>query len=564
MIELIKTLLADIVRKDAPNFRSEIFVKIAENKSQGDYASNIAFLLAKTIHKSPQIIAEELIRKLKSSSSAKAMADKKEFSKIEAQNGFINFFLSEECLKHQLKEILNKKNKYGNSDASKNYKIQIEFISANPTGPLTIGNGRGGFYGDVLANIFETQGYKITREFYVNDRGGQILALGRSIKLAQGEKLNLEKTELENLYKGNYINNLARQIDKNFSVEEVGQKAVGLILNTYIKPVIKKLKIKYDVWFSEKSLYRNGIYKKIMGDLMQKDLVYEADGATWIKTSKLGDSEDRVLIKSNGDETYFMSDILYHLNKFEIRKFDRVIDVWGADHHGDMLRLIGVLKVLGIDLERLTILLNQFVRLVSGGKEFKFSKRAGTFITLEELVDEVGLDAARFFFLMYSLNTHMDFDMALAKERSQKNPVYYVQYAHARIASILAKIKNPMPTGRQEKSKIKITPNSRAKLATGQAIQNLKLLKTDAELNLIRKLIEFPEILADISKNHEVHRLPRYALELAREFHNFYEKERVITEDKKLTFARLALVMATKIVLASALNLMGIKAPDKM
>ena len=548
MTELIKTLLADITRKIAPDFKGEILVKIMENKNQGDYTSNVAFALSKIFppkvdqpraeKKSSQAIAEYLVDKLKKQKT-------KDFSKIEAQNGFINFFLSEECLKHQLEEILKKKNKYGNSNIGENYETQIEFISANPTGPLTIGNGRGGFYGDALANILETQGHKITREFYVNDRGGQILALGRSIKLVQGEKLNLEKTELDNLYNGDYINDLAKKIDKNLSVEEAGHKAVSLILSAYIKPVIKKLKIKYNVWFSEKSLYRNGIYKKIMGDLMQKDLIYEKDGATWIKTSKLGDSEDRVLIKSNGDETYFMSDILYHLNKFQIRKFDKVIDIWGADHHGDMLRLSGVLKVLGIDLERLIILLNQFVRLVSGGKEFKFSKRAGTFITLEELVDEVGLDAARFFFLMYSLNTHMDFDMALAKERSQKNPVYYVQYAHARIASILAKIKN-------QKSKIKITN------------QNLKLLNAEPELNLIRKLIEFPEILSEIAKNYEIHRLPRYALELAREFHNFYEKERVITEDKKLTAARLLLVMATKIVLANALNIMGIDTPEKM
>src|SRR3989344_1775405 len=482
MMELIKTLLADITRKIAPDFKSEIIVKITENKNQGDYTSNVAFTLSKILKKSPQIAAEELVKNLKSSMSAK-----KEFSKIEAQNGFINFFLSEECLEHQLEEILKKKNKYGNSNIGENYETQIEFISANPTGPLTIGNGRGGFYGDALANILKTQGYKVTREFYVNDRGGQILALGRSIKLVQGEKLNLEKTELDNLYNGDYINDLAKKIDKNLSVEEAGHKAVSLILSAYIKPVIKKLKIKYNVWFSEKSLYKNGIYKKIMGDLMQKDLIYEKDGATWIKTSKLGDSEDRVLIKSNGDETYFMSDILYHLNKFQIRKFDKVIDIWGADHHGDMLRLSGVLKVLGIDLERLIILLNQFVRLVSGGKEFKFSKRAGTFITLEELVDEVGLDASRFFFLMYSLNTHMDFDMLLAKERSQKNPVYYVQYAHARISSILRKSKIQNPKS-EKKSKSQIL--------------NYKLF-TEHDLNLIRKLIEFPEILADISRSEE-------------------------------------------------------------
>ena len=561
MIELIKTLLADITRRIAPDFKSEILVKITENKNQGDYTSNVAFKLAKILHKSPQIAAEELVKKLKFSTGSK-----KEFSKIESKNGFINFFLSEECLKHQLEEIIKKKNKYGFKDISPSLNLpagqaglrrtmQIEFISANPTGPLTIGNGRGGFYGDALANILETQGHKITREFYVNDRGGQILALGRSIKLAQLRRSLEAKSELrpqasegeindKNLYNGDYINDLAKKIDKNLSIEEVGQKAVDLILSTYIKPVIKKLGIKYNVWFSEKSLYKNGIYQRVMGDLMRKDLVYEADGATWIKTSKLGDSEDRVLIKSNGDETYFMSDILYHLNKFQIRKFDKVVDVWGADHHGDVSRLSGVLKVLGIDLERLIILLNQFVRLVSGGKEFKFSKRAGTFITLKDLVDEVGLDVARFFFLMYSLNTHMDFDMALAKERSAKNPVYYVQYAHARISSILRKAK--------------LRKNFKFQ------ISNFQLLKTENEFNLIRKLIELPEILSEIAKNYEVHRLPRYALELAREFHNFYEKERVITEDKNLTFARLALVMATKIVLANALNLMGIKSPDKM
>ncbi len=573
MKEFIKTLLGDLIRKIAPDFKDNISVEISENKNQGDYTSNVAFKLAKILRRSPQASAEELVKELKSSvitthfakatRAKKVSADKKEFSKIEAKNGFINFFLSEDCLKHQLGEILKKKNKYGKSNVKGQMsKVNVEFISANPTGPLTVGNGRGGFYGDALANILETQGYNIVREFYVNDRGGQILALGRSIKLAQGEKLNLGKTELDNLYKGNYINDLAKQIDKNFSIEETGQRAVDLILNIYIKPVIKKLGINFDVWFSEKSLYKNGIYKKIMKDLMQKDLIYERDGATWMKTSELGDSEDRVLIKSNGDETYFMSDILYHLNKFEVRKFDKVINVWGADHHGDVLRLLGALKVLGIGLERLKIVLIQFVRLVSGGKKAKISKRAGTFITLEELVDEVGLDVSRFFFLMYSNDTHMDFDMDLAKERSQKNPVYYVQYAHARMSSILrkAKLKNfksplnlPLIKGEKERG-------SEGKMV----VYNLQLLKERAEFNLIRKLVEFPEILVDISKNYEVHRLPRYSLELAREFHNFYEKERVIAEDQKLTSARLALVMATKIVLGNALSLMGIDAPDKM
>ena len=548
MKEFIKTFLADVIRKITPDFTGEILVEVSENKNHGDYTSNVAFLLAKFSKKSPKIIAEDLAKKLNSQKI-------EDFEKIDTMNGFINFFLSPECLYHQLKEILKLKNKYGFSNKYKKIKIQLEFISANPTGPLTMGNGRGGFYGDALANILESQGYEVTREFYINDRGGQILALGRSIKLAQGEKLNLEKTESENLYKGNYIKELAKQIDKELSVEEAGQKAADLILNTYIKPVVKKIGINYDTWFSEKSLYppshkasggrsKESNYEKVMKNLMQKDLIYEKDGATWMKTSELGDSEDRVLIKSNGDETYFMSDILYHLSKFNLRKFDKVINIWGADHHGDVPRLMGALKALGINVENLKIVLIQFVRLTSGGRGAKISKRAGTFVTLEEVVNEVGLDAARFFFLMYSINTHMDFDMALAKERSAKNPVYYVQYAHARISSILRKAKS--------------------KRNFQFSIFNFQLLKEKSELDLIRKLVELPEILSDISNNYEVHHLVRYALELAREFHNFYEKERVITEDEKLTSARLALVAATKIVLANILNLMGIKAPDRM
>ena len=282
---------------------------------------------------------------------------------------------------------------------------------------------------------------------------------------------------------------------------------------------------------------------------MRKDLVYELDGATWMKTTKFGDSEDRVLIKKNGEETYFMSDILYHADKIKIRKFDKVIDIWGADHHGYAPRLKAALAALDIPENKLEIIISQLVRLVKNGKEVKISKRAGNFITLEELIDEVGIDAARFFFLMYSPNTHMDFDLALAKERSQKNPVYYVQYAHARIASILRK---------SQILNSKFETNSKLKT------QNSKLLKEKEELNLIRKLIELPELLEEIAQNYEVHRLPRYVLELAKEFHNFYEKQQVITEDDNLTAARLSLVSATKIILSNVLNLMGIKAPDKM
>ena len=551
MRELIKTLLGDTIRKIAPDFKGRILVEIPENKEYGDYTTNVAFALTKILKKSPQAIAEYLVSKLKKQKI-------KDFSKIEALNGFVNFFLSPECLRHQLKEIIKKKDKYGHSSRVASYMshVNIEFISANPTGPLTVGNGRGGFYGDTLANILASQGYKVRREYYINDRGEQILSLGRSIKLVQkgsptSGDLEVGLPDQENLYRGDYIKELAKQIDKKLNAEEAGQKAVELILKTYIKPLIKRLGIKFDNWFSEKSLYKGDKYGEIMEGLMRQDFIYEHDGATWMKTSQLDDSEDRVLIKKDGSETYFLSDILYHFNKLKIRKFDKVVDIWGADHHGYAPRLKAAFKALGIPEDNLEIIITQLVRFVKNGKEVKISKRAGTFVTLEELVNEVGLDAARFFFLMYSPNTHMDFDMKLAKERSEKNPVYYVQYAYARISSILRKATSDKRS-------------AFAKASAGKQATSLKLLNTESEFNLIRKLVEFPEILSDIAANYEVHRLPRYTLELAREFHNFYEKERVITEDKKLTFTRLALVMASKIVLANTLNLMGIKAPDKM
>jgi len=538
MKELIETLLGNIVRKIAPDFKGGILVEAPENKEYGDYTANIAFALSKILRKSLQEITKNLVDELEKQKIS-------DFSKIESKNGFINFFLSPECFYRQIKEILKQKDKYGRIDTKKSppslklrRAMQVEFISANPTGPLTIGHGRGGFYGDTLANILESQGYKVVREYYINDRGEQILSLGRSIKTVQGFKVNSE-----NIYKGEYISELAKQIDKKLNTEEAGQKTVELILKTYIRPVIKRLGIKFDNWFSEKSLYKGNKYEEIMEDLMRKNFIYEKDGATWMKTSQLGDSEDRVLIKKDNSETYFLSDILYHFDKFKIRKFDKVIDIWGADHHGYAPRLKAALEVLGIPKDNLEIIITQLVRLVKEDKEFKISKRAGVFVTLEELIKETGLDAARFFFLMYSPNTHMDFDMGLAKQRSEKNPVYYVQYAHARITSILRKVKSK---------------NFQF------SIFNFQFLKEKEELGLIRRLTEFPEILNEISKNYEVHRLPRYALELSKNFHNFYEKCRVITEDENLTSARLGLVMAIKIVLANALNLMGIKAPNKM
>jgi len=331
MKELIKTYLLDIIRKSTSDFRENVLVEIPENREHGDYTTNVAFVLSKILKKSPQETAVNFANELEKQKIS-------DFSKVEAKNGFVNFFLSPECLQHQLKNILKQKNKYGFSKAGAGKKINIDFISANPTGPLTMGNGRGGFYGDVLANILGAQGYKITREYYINDRGEQILALGRSIKKSQGfESSSIPGIEEfakgegripginaigdENLYKGDYINELAKKINKNLNESEAGQKAAEMILKTYIKPIIKMAGVKFDNWFSEKTLYAKGGYEKIMADLMRKNLVYEKDGATWLKTTEFGDNDDRVLIKTNGEETYFTSDILYHIDKIKVRKF---------------------------------------------------------------------------------------------------------------------------------------------------------------------------------------------------------------------------------------------------
>lgn len=520
----------------------EISVERQAQEKFGDYSSSIALKIAPLVKKSPAEVAQILLFRLK---------EKLLFATIEiAPPGFINFYLIKEYLHEQVEEILEEKQDYGWLDLGQGQKVQMEFISANPTGPLTLGNGRSGFCGDTLANVLVKAGFSVQREYLINDAGFQIETLGHSI-------LNDDKAQ----YKGDYIEQLRKEknlkdalriVESDLSPKKLGEMGAGIIFLSMIKPTIEnRMKIKFDNWFSEKALRESGALEKMLGLLKEKKATYEKEGALWFKSSEFGDDKDRVLVTSGQTEkgvegTYLLQDIAYHYDKFVGRKFDSVIDILGADHHGYIARLQAAGKALGAwNQQRLKIIIMQLVRLFKDGKEIRMSKRAGTYVTIDELLDEIPLDVARFFFLMYSADTHMDFNLDLAKEQSEKNPVYYVQYAYARICSILVK----------------------AGAADGILDfdgEVLKKLDEPMDFALIKQLMRFPEIVVDTARDYQVQRLPQYALDLVRIFHRFYEECRVIGEDEDLTKARLALVTAVKIILKATLDLMGISAPEKM
>lgn len=527
MISEIKKLIKQIASAEL-----EIEVSASDKAEFGHYSTNVAFKLAPIVKKAPFEIAKELAEKLKSETD--------KFSKVEAfAPGFVNFWIAPAALQSGVQEVLNQKSKYGQSnDKGQSLKVNLEYVSANPTGPLTMANGRGGFYGTALANVLEKAGHKVTREYYVNDAGNQVRLLGESILAGLGKM-----ESAENHYKGEYVKTLSKSLKskvKNKTAEQVGKMAAAILLKS-IKASLKKAGIQHDKWFSEDTnIHKKGELKKTLEFLKSKGVVEEKDGATW-----LGEG---VLIKSDGVPTYFLADLAYHYDKLIKRKFDLAIDIWGADHHGYAQRMKKGVEALGLPGEKLEILITQLVRLVSGGKEVRMSKRKGEFITMDDLLEEVGADAAKFFFLMHSLDTHMDFDMDLAKEKSNKNPVFYSQYALVRCENIL------------RKSKVKSL-----KPLAGQAKLDLGLLKSESEIRLMLELMKFPDLIAQTAKDYQVHHLTKYAGDVARALHNFYGKERVVgLEDKKLEQARLGLVSATKIVLENIFDILGISKPKKM
>lgn len=514
-------------------------VFVPENEKFGHYSTNAALKLAKVLKKNPMEIAKNLTNDLR-------LTTNDFFEKIEvAAPGFINFWLSPEILQKELGGVLKEENKYGQpkTNGSKQKSINIEFISANPTGSLTIGNGRGGFLGDVLANILEFQGNQVAREYYVNNAKAstQIKELGKTA-VGHGTTYLTEKVKSQIAKIKPQLAKLKKQNPENI-YGEAGYLLAREAQKDNQKFIKKTLKIKFNKWFSEEGLYRTKAVDNLLKELKKKNLIYQKDNAVWFKSKQFGDSEDRVLVRKTGEPTYFLPDLAYHLNKFKTRKFNKVIDIWGADHHGYEPRLRAGLRAFNIPDEKFKIIITQLIRLIKKGKEVKMSKRKGEYVTLDDLIKEVGLGAARFFFLMNSPDTHMDFNLELAKEKSLKNPVYYVQYAAVRCGSILKKSTSQIVKGKD----------------------NLKLLNTSEDLVLIKILAQFPEIIEEAAENYNPQILVRYSLNLARQFHNFYEKERVIEAgNKDLLSARLSLIQATLIVFRNIFKILGVNLPEKM
>lgn len=527
-------------------FPKEVQLEIPKNSEHGDFSTNLAMTLAKPERKAPRKIAETLVAALQGNS----LCDKIEI----AGPGFINFRLVATCWYKVLDQIVQQGETYGYSQVGAGRKIQVEFVSANPTGPLHIGHGRGAVVGDAVAAVLQAAGFEVQREYYINDAGNQILTLGRSILLRlrelQGESIEFP----EDGYQAAYIVALAAKyrseqgelndVTEAEAIELCSRFGIVEILK-WIEADLKSFGIHFDHWFSEQNLYDQGMVDQELLKLKEKGLSFEEDGALWLRTTDYGDDKDRVLIKSDGSYTYFASDVAYHMEKFD-RGFDQVIDVWGADHHGYIPRMKAVLAGLGHPPEALEVLLIQMVNLLRDGKPYIMGKRSGNFITLKEVIDEVGRDACRFFFLMRRCDSQLDFDLELAKQQSSDNPVYYVQYAHARVCSIN---RNAAESG--------IEP-----LQPGQIDYNR--LELTEELALVKQLARFPETVVGAALSYEPHRIIFYLQDLAAQFHSYYNRHRVLVDDPATTRARLCLVNSVRIVLANALQMLGMSAPERM
>ncbi|MDH4025757.1 MAG: arginine--tRNA ligase, partial [Desulfuromonadales bacterium] len=522
-------------------------IEIPGNPDHGDFASNLAMTMARAEKKSPRQIAEALVEAL----------DGCDFlSKVEiAGPGFINFTLAPGCWYEVLDEITVKGKDYGLSQVGEGQKVQVEFVSANPTGPLHIGHGRGAATGDVVASVLQAAGYEVQREYYVNDAGNQMRTLGLSLLLRYRQVCGEQVEFPDDCYQGDYILDLAKEIhgaegtrylelDENEAIKSLGCFGGDRIL-AGIRDDLEAFGITFDRWYSEQGLFDRDEVSNGLKVLKEKGLSYEKDGAVWFRTTDFGDDKDRVLVRSNGETTYFASDVAYHLEKFS-RGFDTVIDVLGADHHGYVQRMKAVVNGLGRNPDDLQIILVQLVSLLREGEPVAMSTRSGEFVTLREVVDEVGKDACRFIFLLRRADSQLDFDLELAKRQSNDNPVYYVQYAHARVCSIC---RNAEEQG--------VVTLEREAL-------DLSCLTLTEELALAKHLARYPETVVNAAQNREPHRIVYFLQELASQFHSYYNRQRVLVDDLATTQARLYLVKGVRTVLANALNLLGVDAPERM
>ena len=526
----------------------EIVVEKPKDEKMGDFSTNVAMALARSERKNPKVIAESVARYIKNGSNY--------LSQVEiAGPGFINLKMSNEFFLERLKNAVKQGDGFGQTDVGQGTKVMIEFVSANPTGPLHVGHGRGAAVGDALGRILKKAGYDLSTEYYINDVGNQMNFLGRSTWLRYRELLGEAIEFPDDHYRGEYIKNIANEI-----VEQKGDEFLSkpeeeclpffrkFAKDNILKGIEKDLaefRVNFDNWFSEQSLYEDNSVERAIEWLKGKGHIYEKDGAVWLKSSAFNDDKDRVIVKQTGEKTYFCSDIAYHQNKIS-RGFKRLINLMGADHHGYVPRMEAVLEAMGYDKKTFKILLIQFVSLLRAGEKVSMSTRAGEFETLADVVSEVGVDVARYYFLMRSSDTHLDFDLELAKKETPENPVFYIQNAHARISSIFRTA--------EEKGVVWDRSNE----------VNLAPLVEEEEFGIIRAVLAFPEVVEKSARAMEVHRIPHFLLDMVSRFHGYYSRHRVISDDKALTLARLFMLDSIRSTIRNGFELMGILAPEKM
>ncbi|AOV08872.1 arginine--tRNA ligase [Sporosarcina ureilytica] len=524
----------------------EVKLETPRHKENGDYATNIAMQLTKLAKKPPRAIADAIVENIDKESAS--------IEKIEvAGPGFINITLKKDYLQEVVHTVLDAGENYGRSNAGQDEKIQVEFVSANPTGDLHLGHARGASVGDSLCNVLDFAGYDVEREYYINDAGNQIDNLARSVEARYFQALGEEREMPEDGYHGQDIIDIGKKLAEDYGdkYKHVSDEERYDFFRSYglefelekLKTDLKNFRVVFDNWFSESTLYGSGKIENALEKLRENGHIFEEDGATWFRSTTFGDDKDRVLIKQDGSFTYITPDIAYHEDKIQ-RGFDKLINIWGADHHGYIPRMKAAIEALGYEKDTLEVIVAQMVHLYKDGERMMMSKRTGKAVTLRELVEEVGLDAVRYFFVMRSGDTQMDFDLDLAVSESNENPVYYAQYAHARISSIL----------RQS-----------AELNLSASAEGAHLLTAEHEIDLLKKIGDFPQVVADAARTRAPHRIANYIQELAATFHSFYNAEKVLDVDnRERSEARLALITATRTTIANALKLIGVSAPEKM
>jgi arginyl-tRNA synthetase len=585
----MKQHIADLIQdaidalKAAGEFDADLVAKIqidnTKDKQHGDFACNVALTLAKVARRKPRDIAQLICSHLPASASV---------TKTQiAGPGFINFFISQDATQAIIGKVLEEGEKFGRNNSGAGHKVQVEFVSANPTGPLHVGHGRGAAYGASVSNLLEASGYEVEREYYVNDAGRQMNILAASVWLRYLQQAGEDIVFPSNGYQGAYVKDIAEQLhqsagdrlkhsatqvmanlhadgpegDKEKHIDDLIARAKDLLgesdywlvfdagldsIRDDIKQDLHGFGVDYQHWFSERSLDQGDQINRAIKKLQEQEHVYEDGGALWFRSTAFGDDKDRVVKRDNGQTTYFASDIAYHLNKFE-RGMDTVINVWGADHHGYITRVKAALEALGIDPKRLVVKLVQFAILYRGEERVQMSTRSGSFVTLRELREEVGKDASRFFYVTRKSEQHMDFDLELAKTESKDNPVYYIQYAHARICTLINRL-------------------AKENMAWDSAmgLKQLEKLKEAAEITLMQQIALYPEVLANAASNHEPHQIAHYLKDLAGNFHSYYNAHRMVIDDVPLRNARMCLCMAARQVMANGLDLLGVDAPEHM